>query len=375
MQSKYSEYARNAQGRYDCPHCDADFSQVHNALRHVANSCKRRLVAQSGNIPNHLNQNCPTVFPAKKKKMMTLTVNNDPVLPISSRVSVLWEGERYPATVVGRTCWFDVRYDDGSYGEGLTVDKHELELLGMSVAAGGKSAQKRKAVPICDGCGVEFALPVSLRRHMATSCPKRAMPVKLKVTASLSPFQSSISPKKVALEAEETDGMQQQPQKKKPTVRAAAAAAAGAAIDDVGVASSADEGNNDSSSAATMNFFKDCDLGITPGNTPWTVESMKATIGVAQHAQHIARNCTLENASLKKANGSLKIALDAVQKIADHYMQKASSAEEVAKYHEDETGTMHIFSGKQTSTIDRLKELALKAGVDVGIVNDAAKVN
>ena len=60
-------------------------------------------------------------------------------------------------------------------------------------------AKKQKSrIPICDGCGVEFARPDSLRRHMANSCPKRAMPVKLKVTASLSPLQSSISPKKVA---------------------------------------------------------------------------------------------------------------------------------------------------------------------------------
>ena len=40
---------RNAQGQYDCPHCGAGF-------------------AQSGSVRRHLNQNCPTLLPAKKKK-------------------------------------------------------------------------------------------------------------------------------------------------------------------------------------------------------------------------------------------------------------------------------------------------------------------
>ena len=45
-----------------------------------------------------------------------------------------------------------------------------------------------------------------------------------------------------------------------------------------------------------------------------------------------------------------------------------------AKYHEEETATMQIFSSKQTDAIDRLKALSLHAGLDVALITKAAKV-
>ena len=55
-------------------------------------------------------------------------------------------------------------------------------------------------------------------------------------------------------------------------------------------------------------------------------------------------------------------------------MVSTAAAEEESKYHEEETVTMQIYSGKQTSAIDKLKALALQAGVDAAVVAEAANL-
>lgn len=45
-----------------------------------------------------------------------------------------------------------------------------------------------------------------------------------------------------------------------------------------------------------------------------------------------------------------------------------------AKYHEEETATMQIFSANQTDAIDRLTTVALNAGVDIARITKAANV-
>lgn len=54
--------------------------------------------------------------------------------------------------------------------------------------------------------------------------------------------------------------------------------------------------------------------------------------------------------------------------------KKVTATEELAKYHEEETSTMQIFSSLQMDAIDRLKQIALQAGVDPAVIVEAAKV-
>lgn len=53
---------------------------------------------------------------------------------------------------------------------------------------------------------------------------------------------------------------------------------------------------------------------------------------------------------------------------------KAAAAADDAEYHEGETSTMHIFSGRQTSTIERLVQLATELGGDPVVIKAAAQV-
>ena len=54
--------------------------------------------------------------------------------------------------------------------------------------------------------------------------------------------------------------------------------------------------------------------------------------------------------------------------------KKAAAAEKLARHHKEETVTMQILGRKQKSAIERLKELAVQAGVDASLVNAASEV-
>ena len=208
------------------------------------------------------------------------------MLPVGSQVSVVWEGERYPATIVGREIkdwehFYDVQYNDGSYGEDLTVEMHELQMLDSNTklfAETNVSAQKRTVTEVGD------------------------------------------------------DLQQQQPQKK----------------------------------AKLNGSINTTDDTMVVGSADAVGESIVGQLAVVHHAERLG----FASQDISALQNTIKI----MQASTIALELKALAAEEAAKYYEDETSTMHVFSGKQTSTIDRLKELALNAGVDVAIVIDAAKV-
>ena len=274
---KVFEYTCNTQGRYQCPHCDSDFTKSSSVAQHVLSRCTALFpekikppvirytrtaqgryqcphcdmdFTKNSGAAQHVLSRCTTLFPEKIKQPKKVDHN----LPVGSRVNVLWGGVRYPATISGRQCAYDVAFDDGSYGESLTVNEHELKALRAS-SAGSTSAQKRPASQV--------------------------------VAADYVP-----------------------PRKKSKMDDAADATTPG--------------------------------LGVP---TSTKIEGSIGTVGVA-----------------------------AVQNLAAYYKEKTAEAEDLAKYHEGETGMMHIFSSKQTTTIDRLTMLALNAGVDAGVVTEAAKV-
>ena len=260
---KEGEYTRNARGRYNCPHCEAHFSRGQGVFRHVKNSC-------------------PALFSEEKLRYG----DDEPMLPVGSQVSVVWEGERYPATIIVREIedwehFYDVQYNDGSYGEDLTVEMHELQMLDSNTklfAETNVSAQKRTVTEVGD------------------------------------------------------DLQQQQPQKK----------------------------------AKLNGSINTTDDTMVVGSADAVGESIVGQLAVVHHAGRLG----FASQDISALQNTIKI----MQASTIALELKALAAEEAAKYYEDETSTMHVFSGKQTSTIDRLKELALNAGVDVAIVIDAAKV-
>ena len=355
---KESQYTMNAHGRYECPHCDLDFARDEGARRHVENSC-------------------PSLFPGKKQALKgdaalhgTKTVQNDagggdePMLPVGSRVNVLWVDERYPATIIAREIvdqlhFYDVQYGDGSYGEDLTVELHELQLLGVGAAenAAGTnaSAPKRKVADVDDDLQQQQSKKKS-KSDGATGASGEARVVEKAGALAGDSIGSAATAEFVPSSAsQESSALKNTPRIMKAHMVALEETKM-AALEEPGAAASEESAQ---SYASEVSALKN------------TVKMVQVSFGAAEE---LARNRKLEIESLKKTVDSLKTAFDAVQELGDYYKERASTAEESAKFFADESNTAHAFSEKQTSAIDRLRELALNAGVDVGIVTDAANV-
>ena len=63
-----------------------------------------------------------------------------------------------------------------------------------------------------------------------------------------------------------------------------------------------------------------------------------------------------------------------VAQLKNVHAEEVALLKNEAKYHEEETSTMQIFSSLQMDAIDRLKQIALQAGVDPAVIVEAAKV-
>lgn len=112
----------------------------------------------------------------------------------------------------------------------------------------------------------------------------------------------------------------------------------------------------------------DCERKLAANDAEW--RQKLAAKEAACKTRLAAKGKSIIEAHNKKIAAKIMV----VEKQLALHKRTAETAEELSKYYEEETATMQIFSSKQTDTIDRLKELALLAGVDASIVADAGKV-
>lgn len=159
--SSPSQYSMSPSGRYECPHCDDDFSQERDATQHISRTC-------------------PVLFPGKRKRGRP---------PGSKNKSTLAAEAARPGTVLEYKLEVKARVGEGEKRKrGRPPGAKNKSTLAAETKKGQPSPGFKHMYPrAADGrykclhCDTDFASSSGVSRHTEKSCPT-LFPVKAKRT-------------------------------------------------------------------------------------------------------------------------------------------------------------------------------------------------